>query len=107
MSIKVSQCCSCGHLVYPARLWCPACGHDQARAAAVEHAELQAWTVLPSRDGAPATVVATVRALPAGPVLVVRLEESPVQAGQRLSLFERDMDGQALPWARVPAEPQT
>lgn len=107
MSIKVSQCCSCGHLVYPARLWCPACGHDQARAAAVEDAELQAWTALPSKDGAPATVVATVRALPAGPVLVVRLEEPPIHGDQRLSLFERDMAGQALPWARVPAKPQT
>ncbi|MEN5065856.1 hypothetical protein [Achromobacter aegrifaciens] len=106
MSVDVSQCCSCGHLVYPVRLWCPACGHGQARAAAVEQAELQAWTELPSRNGAPAAVIATVRALPAGPVLVVRLEEPPAHAGQRLWLFERDTDGQPLPWARVAAEPQ-
>ncbi len=101
MSVNVSQCCACGHLVYPARLWCPACGHGQARAAAVEDAVLEAWTVLPSRNGAPAAIVATVRALPAGPVLVVRLEEAPGQAGQRLRLYEHEMQGRPLPWARA------
>lgn len=106
MSVHVSQCRGCGHLVYPARLWCPACGHGQARPAAVEDAELQAWTELPSKDGGPATLVATVRALPAGPVLVVRLEQPPTHVGQRLRLFERDMQGRPLPWARVTAEPQ-
>ncbi len=101
MSVKVSQCCRCGHLVYPARLWCPACGHGQAQPAAVEQAELQAWTELPSRDGEPARIIGTVRALPAGPVLVARLEEAPSREGQRLRLFERDMQGHSLPWARA------
>lgn len=107
MSVNVSLCSSCGHLVYPVRLWCPACGHGQARAAAVEQAELLAWTELPSRHGAPAAVIATVRALPEGPVLVVRLEEPPTHAGQLLSLFERDTDGRPLPWARLVAEPRS
>ncbi|MDF8361769.1 hypothetical protein [Achromobacter anxifer] len=101
MSVHVSECCRCGHRVYRARLWCPACGHGQARTAQVEQAELQAWTELPSKDGAPARIIATVRALPVGPVLVARLEAPPAGEGQRLRLFERDMQGISLPWARA------
>ena len=102
MSVNVFQCHACSHRVYPARLWCPACGQDQdpARQVAVDDAEVLAWTTMPTRPGeaAPA-VVATVRALPDGPVMVVRLEAPPTHAGQRLHLFERTMQGLALPWA--------
>lgn len=102
MSLIVFQCRFCGHWVYPARLWCPVCGQDQnqAREIAAEHAELLAWTMMPAKPGqaAPA-LIATVRALPDGPVMVVRLETPPTHAGQRLHLFERTMQGRALPWA--------
>lgn len=98
MSLHVVQCRACGHQTYPARLWCPACGDDQARAAqvAVDYAEVIAWTVLPAPG---ATIIATARVLPSGPVLVLRLEELPTRVGQRLRLFERKTEGRALPWA--------
>lgn len=102
MSVTVFQCRACGHRVYPARLWCPACGQEQnpAREVAVDDAEVLAWTAMPAKPGeaAPA-IIATVRALPDGPVLVARLETPPAHAGQRLRLAERTMQGLALPWA--------
>ncbi|MFD4840120.1 zinc ribbon domain-containing protein [Achromobacter sp. NPDC058515] len=101
MSVDVSQCRACGHRVYPARLWCPACGHDRAQAVAVEYAELQAWTAMPAKGADAPAIIATARACPQGPVLVLRLEEMPSHAGQRLRLFERRMQGQSLPWASV------
>lgn len=118
---RVDECCACGHRVYPARLWCPACGHDEARSVAVDEGELLAWTVMPDKGRAvqpdagsdspnstnppgPAAdpkpvIIATVRALPDGPVLVVRLQAPPAHIGQRLRLFERQTSGRALPWA--------
>jgi len=66
----------------------------------VQAAQIQAWTVAPAQGSAPPAVVATVRALPDGPVLVVRLEAAPSRIGQRVDLFERSMQGQRLPWAR-------
>ncbi len=102
MSVNVFECHACGHRVYPARLWCPACGQDQAQArhVPVEAGELLAWTTMPAKPGeaAPA-VVATIRALPDGPVMVARLDAPPAHIGQRLHLFERTMQGLALPWA--------
>lgn len=122
----VDECRACGHRVYPARLWCPACGHDEARPVGVEEGELLAWTVMPDKGRAaqpdsgsdspdpsgsldsanppgpsdPGPVfIATVRALPDGPVLVVRLQAPPAHIGQRLRLFERQVSGRALPWA--------
>jgi len=103
MSVTVEQCRACGHRVYPARLWCPACGHDQAQPVPVESAELLAWTAMPARAGEAAVILATVRALPDGPVLVARLADMPVQAGQELRLFERTEQGRMLPWAGPPA----
>lgn len=51
-------------------------------------------------DGAPdLVVIATVRALPDGPVLVARLEDMPTHSGQRLRLFGRKTQGRVLPWA--------
>ena len=47
MSLHVFACAACGHKVYPARLWCPACGHAQAEPVAVESGELLAWTSIP------------------------------------------------------------
>jgi len=44
-------------------------------------------------------VIATVRALPDGPVLVARLEDVPTHIGQRLRLFGRKTQGRVLPWA--------
>ncbi|HCW17127.1 zinc ribbon domain-containing protein [Achromobacter sp.] len=102
MSVNVFECQACGHRVYPARLWCPACGQDQkqAREIAVQAAELLAWTEMPARPGdAASAVIATVRALPDGPQMVVRLDAPPTHAGQRLHLFARTMHGRALPWA--------
>lgn len=102
MSLNVIQCRACGHRVYPARLWCPVCGQDQTQAqpVAVDYAELQAWTVMPAKadDAAPA-IIGTARALPDGPVLVLRLEDMPTHIGQRLRLFERQSQGRPLPWA--------
>ncbi len=104
MSVNVFQCHACGHRTYPARLWCPACGQDQsqAREVAVEDAEVLAWTTMPVKPGetAPA-VVATVRVVPDGPLMVVRLEAPPAHRGQRVHLVERTMQGRALPWACV------
>ncbi|MBB1593339.1 hypothetical protein [Achromobacter sp. UMC46] len=102
MSAIVFQCQACNHRVYPARLWCPACGQDQSGALhiAVEQAELLAWTAMPARQAEAAPViVATVRALPDGPVMVVRLDAPPTHTGQRLRLDERTMQGRSLPWA--------
>jgi len=105
MSVHISLCSACGHRVFPARLWCPACGHDRMHSAPVQAAQIQAWTVAPAQGSAPPAVVATVRALPDGPVLVVRLEAAPLRIGQRVDLFERSiersMQGQPLPWGRV------
>ncbi|WMD22351.1 hypothetical protein RAS12_08215 [Achromobacter seleniivolatilans] len=105
MSVNVHQCRACGHCVYPARLWCPVCGHDKNQPASVDYAELVAWTVMPQKEGDMAPVViATVRGVPDGPVMVVRLEEMPARVGQRLRLFEREMQGRKLPWAWTVAE---
>lgn len=101
MSVNVSQCGACGRRVYPARLWCPACGHDQSLSVPVEQGEIQAWTTTADPVAELPVVVATVRALPEGPVLVVRLEETPSHAGQRVSLLERQTNGRLLPWARI------
>lgn len=105
MSINVSVCRACGHRVYPARLWCPACGHDKAGLVAADHAELQAWTVMPARDGQAPVIIATARVCsqgsPEGPVLVLRLEETPTHPGQGLRLYERHVQGQPLPWASI------
>lgn len=144
MSLNVWQCRACAHRTYPARLWCPSCGQDQAQAerVVVDYGELIAWTVMPvraepaartgdaarggdsarrgdaarasdasqaidaaqasdsSEEEAPApAIIATARALPSGPVLVLRLDELPTRAGQRLRLYERTTQGRALPWA--------
>lgn len=108
MSVYVTQCRACGHRTYPARLWCPACAQPQGDAmpVAVEYAELIAWTVMPGKaddaigvDAPAPVIIGTARALPDGPVLVLRLEEMPTHAGQRLRLFARKRDGRALPWA--------
>ncbi|MGE8621110.1 MAG: zinc ribbon domain-containing protein [Achromobacter spanius] len=120
MSLHVDQCRACGHRVYPARLWCPDCGHDEAQSVGAEEGELLAWTVMPDKgraaqpdsgsdsldsanplgpfDPGP-VIIATVRAVPVGPVLVVRLQAPPSHIGQRLRLFERQVSGRALPWA--------
>lgn len=55
----------------------------------------------PSGRPAGEAIIATVRVLPNGPVLVLRLDEAPTRPGQRLRLFERIVQGQALPWARA------
>lgn len=117
---RVDECRACGHRVYPARLWCPACGHDESRPVAVDEGELLAWTVMPDKgravqpdsgsdspnpprspgpsDPGP-VIIATARAVPVGPVLVVRLQAPPSHIGQRLRLFQRQVSGRALPWA--------
>lgn len=124
MSLLIDQCRACAHRFYPSRLWCPACGHDQVQPVAADYAELLAWTVMPakkdeskrdesgsdesgnneSKVGDPdntldLVVIATVRALPDGPVLVARLEDMPTHIGQRLRLFGRKTQGRVLPWA--------
>lgn len=105
MSFRVMECARCGHRVYPARLWCPACGHERAREVAVEDAELLAWTRVPGKADDGGCVLATVNALPRGPLLVVRLPEAPGhETGQRLRLFARTVQGVALPWAQAPSE---
>lgn len=124
MSLLIDQCRACAHRFYPSRLWCPACGHDQVQPVAADYAELLAWTVMPakkdeskrdesgsdesgnneSKVGDPDStldfaIIATVRALPDGPVLVARLEDMPTHIGQRLRLFGRKTQGRVLPWA--------
>jgi len=105
MSLNIDQCRACAHRFYPSRLWCPACGHDQAQAVAADDAELLAWTVMPAKgdaaDDAGPAIIATVRALPDGPMLVARLEDMPTHIGQRLRLFGRETQGRVLPWART------
>lgn len=104
MSLHVHECRACGHRVYPARLWCPACGHDGAQAVAVNEGEVLAWTTQPSaKEGADTDVaiIGTARTLPDGPVLVLRLQDSPTHIGQRLRLFERTVAGRALPWGAL------
>lgn len=104
MSFSVMECEQCGHRVYPARLWCPACGHDRAREVAVEQAELLAWTHVPGKADDGGSVFATVNALPRGPLLVARLPDEPRGAGQRLRLLARTVQGVALPWAQALSE---
>ncbi|CAB3659021.1 Zn-ribbon domain-containing OB-fold protein [Achromobacter kerstersii] len=124
MSLLIDQCRACAHRFYPSRLWCPACGHDQVQPVAADYAELLAWTVMPAKkdeskrdesgsdksgnneskvgdpdDTLDLVVIATVRALPDGPVLVARLEDVPTHIGQRLRLFGRKTQGRVLPWA--------
>lgn len=99
MSVAVSECARCAHRVYPARLWCPACGHDQARDVAVDDAALLAWTRVPGAAAEDDRILATVLALPRGPVLVVRLDAEPPGEGQRLRLTTHVEQGVALPWA--------
>lgn len=101
MSFSISQCSACGHRVFPARLWCPACGHDRAHPAAVHEAEIQAWTVAPAPGAEPSAVLATARALPDGPILVVQLDTVPSRMGQRVDLIDRGGEGQPLPGGRL------
>lgn len=109
MSFNVRECAQCGHRVYPARLWCPACGHDRAVEAPVEEAELLAWTQVPGKAAGGGGIIATVNALPRGPLLVVRLPDVPQAVGQRLRLLARmelgteqgTEQGVALPWAQA------
>ncbi|CAB3921042.1 MULTISPECIES: Zn-ribbon domain-containing OB-fold protein [Achromobacter] len=98
MSFSISQCSACGHRVFPARLWCPACGHDRAHPAAVQEAEIQAWTVAPAQGAEAVAVLATARALPEGPILVVRLDTVPSRVGQRVDLTDRGEEDLPLPW---------
>ena len=100
MSVEISACSACGHRVFPARLWCPACGHDRAHGAPAHEAEIQAWTEISGQDSE-RLVIATVRALPDGPVLVVRLDAAPAQIGQRVDLADHGKAGQPLPWGRI------
>ena len=86
--------------VYPARLWCPACGHGQAEPVAVDSGELLAWTSIPDGEGG-LRLLATVRALPQGPDLIIRLPPElaeSLRAGQRLALSTRRQDGFDAPW---------
>ncbi|AVJ28272.1 Zn-ribbon domain-containing OB-fold protein [Achromobacter spanius] len=101
MSINISQCSDCGHRVFPARLWCPACGHDRAHPAAVQEAEVLTWTVIPAQGAEPSAFLATARALPKGPILVVRLDTAPSRLGQRVDLIDRGGEGLPLPWGRL------
>lgn len=101
MTLLVHACRACGHQVYPVRLWCPACGHDQADPVAVEDGELLAWTTIAGGEGG-LRLIATVRVLPAGPELVVRIAPESadgLRAGQRLALWTRPQDGFDAPWA--------
>jgi uncharacterized OB-fold protein len=104
MSFMVNECTQCAHRVYPARLWCPACGHDQASAVAVDEAELLAWTRVPGPAGEANRLIATVQALPRGPALAVRLDAEAGSIGQRLRLVAREEHGVVLPWAEPVAE---
>ena len=79
---NVRECAQCGHRVYPARLWCPACGHDRAVEAPVEEAELLAWIQVPGKAAGGGSIIATVNALPHGPLLVVRLPDVPQAVGR-------------------------
>ncbi|RBL85969.1 hypothetical protein DDE05_13510 [Streptomyces cavourensis] len=99
MSFSVMACAQCAHRVYPARLWCPACGHDQANEVAVDEAELLAWTRVPGAGDDDDRLIATAQALPQGPVLVVRLDAKAGHIGQRLRLMTKVEQGVALPWA--------
>ena len=109
MSFNVRQCAQCGHRVYPARLWCPACGHDRAVEEPVEEAALRAWTQMHAKAAGGGGIIATVNALPRGPLLVVRLPDVPQAVGQRLRLLARmelgteqgTEQGVALPWAQA------
>lgn len=95
MSFTVLACQACGHRVYPARIWCPVCGHDQTAPVQAEAAELLAWTRVEGRGGSAERHFATLRALPHGPILVARLVQTPLaQARWRL---QTGPDG--LPWA--------
>lgn len=100
MSIDISQCSACGHRVFPARLWCPACGHDRAHAAPAGEAEIQVWTEIAGQGSEP-IVIATARVLPEGPVLVVRLDAAPSRTGQRVDLSDGGQEGQPLPFGRI------
>ena len=61
-----------------ARLWCPACGHA-AEPVAVESGELLAWTSIPDGEGG-LRLLATVRALPQRPDLIIRLPPELAEA---------------------------
>ena len=100
MSLHVFACAACGHKVYPARLWCPACGHAAGGTRGGRSGELLAWTSIPDGEGG-LRLLATVRALPQGPDLIIRLPPElaeSLRAGQRLALSTRRQDGFDAPW---------
>lgn len=104
MSLHVHECESCGHRVWPVRLWCPVCHRDRFVPVPVETGRLLAWTRIEG-GREPGLLIATVQALPDGPVLVARLEQAPSVEGQTLSLETFVREGVSLPYARVRPPP--
>ncbi|QCP52015.1 rubredoxin [Trinickia violacea] len=90
MTLSVFQCTQCGATLFPARVFCPACGGAQWRECAVVRGTVNESTVVRHRVGAQeggdvhlASVVTS-----AGPVVIARLEQG-VLAGDEVAL---DMD---------------
>lgn len=87
MTLKVFQCTQCGHTLFPARYFCPACGGGQWRECGVERGTIAESTVLRHRVGAQgdgdvhlASVVTS-----AGPIVIARLEHA-LRSGDAVSL---------------------
>ena len=87
MTLKVFQCTQCGHTLFPARYFCPACGAGQWRECAVERGIVAESTVVRHRVGAHgeggvhlASVVTS-----AGPIVIARLEHA-LRSGDAVSL---------------------
>ena len=87
MTLKVFQCAQCGHTLFPARYFCPACGGGQWRECAVERGTVAESTVVRHRVGAhgEGDVHLASVATSAGPIVIARLDGA-MRSGDAVSL---------------------
>lgn len=92
MTLKVSQCETCGSTLFPSRYFCPACGGSEWSERVVLDGTVGESTVVRHRVGADdvrevylASVITS-----AGPVVVARLDQ-PLESGSAVRL---EMDGE-------------
>jgi uncharacterized OB-fold protein len=90
MTLPMDACAACGHVVFPARALCPACGGAEWKAVAAARARVEQAT---RSDG---VVIASVRS-DLGPIVVARCA-GEAQPGSVVSL---DRDGSVPTAARL------
>jgi len=91
-AVLIWQCRGCGHVMFPARLGCPACGAETFDPVPVREGTITAHTR--QRDG---SLIVSV-AVAGGVTLVARHAGADAAPGQRVRLEDRGGEHPA-PWA--------